>query len=132
MQALIEQIIADFHERPIPAFTRRQAKLPMLANKIDTVIGMRRSGKTWFLYQAISDLLEQGVPIENIFYLNLEDERLLPMAAKEMHLIAETYYSRYPHLKDARCYFFLMKFKTLKAGRHLSGGCLIRKTYTYA
>ena len=57
MEKLIDQLITDFHERGLPHFTRCHARLPMLPNKIDSVIGMRRSGKTWFLYQAISDLL---------------------------------------------------------------------------
>lgn len=113
MQALIEQIIADFHERQLPTFTRRQAKLPMLSNKIDTVIGMRRSGKTWFLYQVMSDLLDQEIPIEKILYMNTEDERLLPMVASELHLIPETYYRRYPHLKDEKCYFFFDEIQNI-------------------
>ncbi len=44
MEKIIEELIADFHERDLPAFTRRHIRLPWLSNKIDTVIGMRRSG----------------------------------------------------------------------------------------
>jgi predicted AAA+ superfamily ATPase len=99
MQALLEQIIADLHERNLPDFTARHAVLPMLPNKIDTVIGMRRSGKTWYLYQVISNLLKKGIAKEGILYVNLEDERLHPMTASVLHWIPETYYRRYPHLK---------------------------------
>jgi uncharacterized protein len=113
MQTLLEQIIADFHERQLPEFTRRQTKLPFLSNKIDTVIGMRRSGKTWYLYQVISDLLEKGTSVEQILYLNLEDERLLPIAPSDLHLIPETYYRRYPKLKDETCYFFFDEIQNI-------------------
>ena len=78
METILEELIADFHERSMPEFTRRHVKLPWLPNKIDTVIGMRRSGKTWLLFQVISDLLSRKIPKESILYLNLEDERLLP------------------------------------------------------
>ncbi len=79
----LKQLIADFHDRDLPAFTPRHIRLPRLPGKIDTVIGMRRSGKTWFLFQVISDLLSKGRPIESILYLNLEDERLLPRCSVE-------------------------------------------------
>ena len=78
--AYLEQLIADFHERDLPAFTRREARLPQLAGKVYTVIGMRRAGKTWFVFQAMADLLAAGVPKTALLYLNLEDDRLLPMS----------------------------------------------------
>ena len=36
----------------------------VIIRKIDTVVGMRRSGKTWFLYQVMADLLAKGEPKE--------------------------------------------------------------------
>ena len=66
MESILEELIADFHERSLPTFTRRHIKLPWLPNKIDTVIGMRRSGKTWFVFQVISDLLSRETPKEAI------------------------------------------------------------------
>ncbi len=109
METIVEQLIADFHERDLPAFTRRHVRLPWLPRKIDTVIGMRRSGKTWFLFQTISDLLSTKIPKKSILYLNLEDERLLPMAASDLHRIPEVYYRRYPHLRDRSCMFFFRR-----------------------
>ena len=106
MQSILEELIADFHDRTLPAFTRRHCKLPWLPNKIDTVIGMRRSGKTWFVFQVISDLLSKNMPKEAILYLNLEDERLLPMTVSDLHQIPDIYYRRYPQLRDRSCAFF--------------------------
>ena len=80
--------------------------MPRLPGKVDTVIGMRRSGKTWFMYQAISDLLAAGTTKESILYLNMEDERLLPMNAGDLQKIPDAYYCRYPHLRDQRCTWF--------------------------
>lgn len=53
MDALLKQLIVDFHKRGLPRLTSRACQLPALMGKIDTVVGMRRTGKTWFLYQAI-------------------------------------------------------------------------------
>jgi predicted AAA+ superfamily ATPase len=106
MDALLEQLIVDFHERPLPTPTRREVVLPALSGKIDAVIGMRRTGKTWFLFQAMQHYLEQGVSKTAMLYLNFNDERLLPMAAKDLGQIIETYFRLFPEHRDQICYFF--------------------------
>jgi len=113
MELILEELISDFHDRKLPSLTRRYAALPWLPGKIDTVIGMRRSGKTWFLFQVISDLLAQGVAKESILYLNLEDERLLPMTGSELHWITDVYFRRYPHLREKECYFFFDEIQNI-------------------
>jgi len=106
METILDQLITDFHERELPALTPRHTKLPWLPSKIDTVVGMRKSGKTWFLFQTISDLLAKGTPKQSILYLNLEDERLLPMTAQDLHQIPDVYYRRFPHYRERLCAFF--------------------------
>jgi predicted AAA+ superfamily ATPase len=113
METMLEELIADFHERSMPELTRRHVKLPWLPNKIDTVIGMRRSGKTWLLFQVISDLLSEKIPKESIVYLNLEDERLLPMTASDLRWIPDIYYRRYPQLRDRSCTFFFDEIQNI-------------------
>jgi len=113
MESILEELIADFHERSLPTFTRRHIKLPWLSNKIDTVIGMRRSGKTWFAFQVISDLLSKGIPKEAILYLNLEDERLLPMTVSDLGRITDIYYRRYPQLRDRSCALFFDEIQNI-------------------
>ena len=113
MESILEELIADFHERSLPALTRRHIKLPWLPNKIDTVIGMRRSGKTWFVFQVISDLLSNDMPKEAILYLNLEDERLLPMTVSDLGRITDIYYRRYPQLRDRSCSLFFDEIQNI-------------------
>ena len=106
MRMLLEDIIADFRERPLPSLTPREARLPALKGKIDAVIGMRRSGKTWFLYQRMQALLDQGIAKDRLLYINFDDERLLPMRREELSAIPEVYYRLYPHNRSQTCYFF--------------------------
>lgn len=106
MNSIIEQLIADFQEFELPELTRRNIRVPWLDNKIDTVIGMRRTGKTWFLFQLISDLLSKGHPAESILYINFEDERLLPMRVSDLHLVTDAFYRRYPLMRDRKCFLF--------------------------
>lgn len=114
MEKIIEQLIADFYERNLPVITRRQARLPGLSGKIDSVIGMRRTGKTWFLFQTIADLLKSGTAKETMLYLNFEDERLLPITTENLRLIPEIYYRRYPRHRGAPCTFFFDEIQNIK------------------
>ena len=113
METLLEQLIADFHERDLPPLTRRHVQLPWLPGKIDSIIGMRRSGKTWFLFQVITDLLVRDTPKESILYINFEDERLQPMTASELLRIPEVYYRRYPYLRDGSCVFLFDEIQNI-------------------
>ncbi len=114
MQTIIDQLIADFHERQLPEMTRRQIRLPWIQGKIDTVIGMRRSGKTWFLYQVMRELLQEGFPADALLYLNFEDERLMPITPSDLHHIPDTFYRRYPHLKERQCVYFFDEIQNVQ------------------
>ncbi len=87
--------------------TNRQFKFPEAENMIKVAIGMRRSGKTYFLYQQINELLNQGVDKKQILLVNFEDDRLLPMDAKEMGKLLDAFYSLYPENHNRPCYLFL-------------------------
>jgi hypothetical protein len=111
---LLDRIIADSHERPLPPLTPRRARMPWLRGKIDTVTGMRRSGKTFFLFQRMGELLREGVPRESILSLSFEDERLLPLTAKDLHLVPDTFYRRYPAMRRRDCAFFFDEIQNVE------------------
>jgi predicted AAA+ superfamily ATPase len=46
-------------------------------------IGMRRVGKTYFLFQTMRELLAQRISIDQLLYLNFEDDRLWPIDQKK-------------------------------------------------
>ena len=85
----------------------RQVELPKADNMIKAAIGMRRSGKSYFLYQRINKLLARGISKEQILFINFEDDRLLPMRAKEMGALIDNFYSLYPKNHQRRCFLFL-------------------------
>jgi uncharacterized protein len=103
---VIDALIADFLERELPRVTPRALTLPGLPGKADVVIGMRRSGKTFFLYQQIQERLARGIDRGRLLYLNFEDERLLPLAAADLARIPEAFYRRFPASREQLCWFF--------------------------
>lgn len=83
-----------------PALTRREIRLPNVPGKALAVIGMRRSGKTSFLWQCLDDLLKSGAQRETLIYLNLEDERLVEMDATGLGFVLEEYFRHHPEFRD--------------------------------
>jgi predicted AAA+ superfamily ATPase len=106
METVFDQLISDFHERDLPSFTKRDIEVPWLGGKIDTIVGMRRSGKTWLLYQLISELMSKGMPKETLLYMNFEDDRLQPLRGADLQELVEVYFRRYPQNRESRCSLF--------------------------
>ncbi|MBU0985659.1 MAG: ATP-binding protein [Proteobacteria bacterium] len=107
MQNILDILIDDFHERTLPELMPRNQSMTRVPGKANVVIGMRRSGKTWFCYQQMQALLDKGLEKERILYLNFEDERLLPFSAGDFQVVLETYYRKFPAFKNKQCHLFL-------------------------
>ncbi len=52
-------------------------------------VGIRRTGKSYMMYQQIKNLMDKGVSINHIVYVNFEDERLLELNSDELNIILE-------------------------------------------
>lgn len=116
MDDIIEQIIVDFRERTFPLIRNRLEKeLPWIEGKIDTIIGIRRAGKTYFAYQMLQNhLINKDVSKDKILYINFEDERLLPLTAKDLHKIPDIFYRLYPEHKNTKCYFMFDEIQNIE------------------
>ncbi len=92
----IEEVIEEFQRYGLPDVHRRDLKLPVDVNKAITVVGLRRVGKTYLLYQTIKALLDMGESMERMFYINFEDERLSDLSGENLTKIVEIYKKRNP------------------------------------
>ena len=103
----LERVIADAQERPLPEVVAREVRLPELPGKAVAVLGMRRSGKTWRLFDEMNRLVRAGVPRSRLLYVNLEDDRLGPVDAGDLDRILEIAARRDPRLRSERGWIFL-------------------------
>ncbi len=113
MQSLLETMQEEFKEALTRAPISRHYKLPEAKNVIKMALGMRRSGKTHFLYQTAREQLAKGVPAERLLYINLADDRLMSHDHSLGQLI-EAWYSLYPENLNERCYLFLDEVQTVE------------------
>lgn len=96
MREILRQKLADATRFPLPGFTPREAELPAVPKKIQAIVGMRRAGKTFYLFQCMQQKLTQGVAREGLVYLNFEDERLAGIEATHLSWLLEEFYLRTP------------------------------------
>jgi predicted AAA+ superfamily ATPase len=102
---LLKSIIIDSQSRDLPTIWARELSVPSDSDKIVTLSGVRRSGKTYHLFDIMNKLLHAGAAKERLLYINFEDERL-QLTGEEMSVILQAYQELYPQLNLADCYFF--------------------------
>lgn len=118
MREVFEQLILDFHNSKLPVPSKREINiLPLSGNvrKAYIFIGMRRSGKTWAMYQRMNELLSQGLDKSKIVYINFEDDRLISMQTKDFQSILDAYFGLYPqYLERQDLHFFFDEIHEIK------------------
>jgi uncharacterized protein len=68
----------------IPPTIKREIDIDINTDKIITIAGVRRSGKTSLMFQCIQQLLNSGIKKSNIIYVNFENERLIATKATDL------------------------------------------------
>ena len=92
MKEILKKIILE-NQKIKPKIIKRDFNFPK-TNKIITLIGPRRVGKSFLLYQKMQELNQ-----EEILYINFEDERILPLKTEDLDLIIQSYFEIYQDKK---------------------------------
>ena len=101
---LISQI--DFIERNI-----------VLEDNLNYVfVGLRQAGKSYLMYQRIHQLLKMGHTMDEIIYVNLDDERLYDIALEDLDLILQAHYQ----LNDCKPIIFLDEIQNIPHWEHFA------------
>lgn len=116
MSALLNLIREEFIIKinKLNNVVQRNVHINEMPNKIKVIIGMRRTGKTYYLLNQIKQLLESGLPYSRLIYINLEDDRLQPMNAKQLADLVDEFYALYPENHRQRCYLFFDEIQTVE------------------
>jgi predicted AAA+ superfamily ATPase len=109
----LRYVFVEWQERDLPVFHRRNKTLHIDSPHVADILGVRRCGKTYFMYQLISSLMEAGTPKTNIVYINLDDDRLLPLNGDELRLLVDTYKEYYEVSQEHKLYLFLDEIQNI-------------------
>jgi len=103
---LAGQLILDFNEEPLPELIPRDTELVLpKTKKAISIIGPRRSGKTYFLFDCMKRM--DNIDRDQMLYLNLEDDRLLPFDLASLDLFMQVYDEMFPKNQKRRLHLFL-------------------------
>ncbi|MBI4701267.1 MAG: ATP-binding protein [Deltaproteobacteria bacterium] len=84
-----------------PALTRRDVCVPGIPRKAFAVIGVRRGGKTSFMWQCRADRLAAGRAREAQLLVSLEDDRLAGLSVADLRWLIEEHARQFPGLREA-------------------------------
>ena len=96
----------DFIERPLT--------IEPTVNYV--LVGLRRAGKTYMLYQTIRHLLNEGHKKEEILFVNFEDERINDIRKDELQDILDAYGELY----DTKPIVFLDEIQNIEGWEHFA------------
>ncbi len=105
----LKRIIHEYQSLEPPSeLLPRRIVIGSLPGKVSVVTGVKGSGKTTLLRQRIRQLIEYGVPRENILYLDLADDRLYWLRHENPDLTLEAYFEIHPQKRGSgtvHCFF---------------------------
>ncbi len=91
----IKNLIAEWLEtESLPDMVERKMGIKNVdqLSSILAIVGPRRSGKTWFMFQLIKRLLDKGIEIKDILFIDFEDYRLIDIKPEEIDSILSAFY----------------------------------------
>lgn len=111
----IFQSIIALHQEEIPlSLHERSLQLPLNKQRIVTVTGVRRCGKSSLLHLTINRLLASGVDKEQILNIGFDDERLANMDVSDFDEILQAYRLMYPDRPLSSVYMFFDEIQIVK------------------
>ncbi len=101
----VKRYLLDFQDREFKPIDREL--FIKESQKIQTVIGARRVGKTYLFFNRINKLKESGVSRKQIIYINFESPILSDISYKEISEIIELQWSIFPEIIKKKIYLFI-------------------------
>ena len=113
MTEVFKELIISFKDYRIKSYIEREINLPLKSSKIISIIGARRTGKTYLLF-SVYDKLKQSIPEDRIVYINFEDDRLFGLKVTDLQRLITAYYELYPANRGKTVYFLFDEIQNIK------------------
>lgn len=104
--AEIREYLTDFQKKELPRLVERH-HLDLGQKKILSIIGPRRAGKTFLLFQIAKELIKSGVKKESIVYFNFEDPRLIGVNFKQIKEIIKLHWQLYAQSIEGQLFILI-------------------------
>lgn len=91
---LLRQVLLD-NQKDIEKYNIFQRKYDLNSFPLQVFVGVRRSGKSFLMFQKMRKMLADGHGWEDMLYLDFEDQRLEGFTADDFNLILECHQEMY-------------------------------------
>jgi len=106
---IIKRLIIE-KQSEIPSITLIQRPIELESTVNYVFVGLRRAGKSYFMFQIIQKLIRlKQISIEEVLYINFEDERITSLKAEELGLLLDAYKEMF----DFKPYIFLDEIQNI-------------------
>ena len=113
--SIIKRIIREYqHLTEGIEIVKRDLALDPNLNYV--LVGLRRAGKSFILYQQMKELLSTGHTREEFLYLNFEDDRLQGLQLADLDILKQCYEEMFPH----KPIFFLDEIQIIDGWEHFA------------
>jgi len=99
-------VISEWLQSKLPDLIERNIDIPLHPKSIVSLIGGRRVGKTYLMYQLIKRL-QKDIDRSNILYVNFEHDRLRNLDASDLDEMLKVFYMLSKPREENRIYLFL-------------------------
>ena len=91
------------------------------------LVGVRQAGKSYMLYKRARQMMAAGFQLEDMVYINFDDERLMGLTADELDLILQAYQSVYNRIPV----FFFDEIQNVDGWEHFARRLANKKYHVY-
>lgn len=113
MKEIFKTLISDFIESSLPELVERDIRFPDEPTLAVSLIGARRTGKTFLMFSHIFRMRKQ-IERERLVYINLEDDRLWISGQPELSQFRDAYYELYPQYLGKPVWFYFDEVQVVK------------------
>lgn len=114
LKEVLQSLIAMKQEEMPFKLLPRDLKLPIDSQKIITVPGVRRCGKSSLLMLAVNELINRGVEKNRILWLSFDDERIYDLKTKDLDTVIQAYIEMYPDINIGSVYMFFDEIQLIE------------------
>lgn len=115
MKEQLREVMSQFYADGVPHdMIGRAGRFPEIRNNATVIKGMRRTGKTYFTYLRMQELLAQGIPLERLVHVNFDDDRLSALSSENLHLLVDLHAEMFPEAAGQLCYYFLDELQDVR------------------
>ena len=112
MEKVLREAFSSWLARDLPRLVRRDYPTG-LSDQVVAIIGPRRAGKTYLMFQMAKELMETGFSKQNIAFVDFEDIRLQALEAKHYSTFVKTLHETFSE-KDGRIVLLLDEVQNLR------------------